>query len=105
MGHHTTDCMFSHADVNDIRIAFGYSHSTDRTGFEITIGDISPGDSHVICFPKAATRGPHVIGFWIAHHSEAGIGTPTTEWTNGSPFNCFENAVVIIRRPGLWRLR
>src|SRR5215210_5806158 len=101
MSHHTAHGMFAHSDIDDIRIAFGNSDSTDGTSFKITIGDISPTDPHVVGFPETATSRPHVIGFGIAHHSGPRNRTPATKRADRSPFNCFKNSVVIISSSAL----
>src|SRR5437667_12633893 len=104
MGHHTPNGMFSHTYIDDIRIAFGNCHRTDGTRLKETIRDIPPGVSHVICFPKTATRSSHVIDLRLANDSGCTIRAPATKRTYGSPFNCFENAVVVIRYCGLGSL-
>ena len=69
MRHHTAHRMFTHANVNHIRITFGDSYGADGTGFEVTVGDIAPGDPHVVRLPKTATGCSHVVGFGIANHA------------------------------------
>ena len=54
------------------RITFRDGDGADRAGLEITIRDISPGDSHVVGLPQPAASRSHVVGFRIAHHAGSG---------------------------------
>src|SRR5438445_13211256 len=105
MSHHTAHSMFTHADINDVWVAFGACHRADRTCFKKTIRDVTPTDSHVIRFPETAARGAHVIGLRIADDSGGTIRTPAAKGANRSPFQRFENGVVIIRSRRLFGLR
>ena len=105
VGHHTAHRMFTHAHIDDVRIAFRNRDGSNRTGLEKTIRDVTPTDSHVICFPETAARGAHVIGFRIADNSGGTIRAPAAKGANRSPFQRFENGVVIIRSRRLFGLR
>src|SRR5689334_2245291 len=101
MRHDAAHRVFTHADVNNIRIAFGDRDRADRTGLEETIGNVTPTDSHVLGLPETAAGRSHVIGLRIAHDAGTGIRTPAAKRTNRAPLHDLENAVVIIRRRAL----
>ncbi len=94
--HHAAHCVFAHADVNNVRVAFRNSHSADGTGLEVAVGDVAPTDAHVVCFPETAASRSHVVSLRIADNATAGDGTSPAKWTNRTPLQRFENGVVII---------
>src|SRR5205085_7303612 len=102
MRHHAAHRVFTHADVNDVWIALGNSNRADRPSLKVTVGDVSPTDSHVFCFPETAASRSHVIGFGIANDARAGVRASTTKRSDRPPLERFENSVVIVgRRRGL----
>src|SRR5690349_17054336 len=103
MRHHAAHRVFAHADVHDVRIAFGDRDRADRTGLEKTVGDVAPTDPHVFGLPQTAAGRAHVISLRVANDAGPGIRTPATKRTNRAPLHDLENAVVIIRRGSLRR--
>jgi hypothetical protein len=54
--------MFTHANIDNVGIAFGYRHRTNGAGSKKSIGDISPMLACIAGFPKSSTRSTKVIG-------------------------------------------
>src|SRR4029078_6022190 len=73
MSHHAADSMFTHPDVNNIRITFGYGDGANGTGLKISVRDIAPTDSHVVCLPQTTAGCSHVIRLRIADYASARI--------------------------------
>src|SRR2546423_6402791 len=103
MRHHAAHRVFTHTDVHHVWIAFGEGDCSDRTGLEETVRDVSPTDSHVLCFPETSASRSHVISFGIADDTGARVGSSATKRSDRSPFQRFENSVVVIRRRALRR--
>src|SRR4051794_13724334 len=90
MRHHAAHGVFTHADVNDIRITLGDSDRAHGTGLEITIGDVAPTDTHVLGLPETAAGRSHVVSLRIADHTRTSYRTPTTKRTGRSPLQRLE---------------
>src|ERR1043165_9155243 len=104
MRHHATHRVFTHADVNHVRIVLGYGNRANRPSLKISIRDISPTDPHVLGLPQPASGRPHVVSLGITHDTGPTIRPPTTKRTNRPPLKRLEDGVVIICRR-LGRLR
>src|SRR5215510_4111393 len=96
VSHHATYSVFTHADVNNIGVAFGHCDRANRASLKITIRDVAPADTHVLRFPQPSAGGAHVIRLWITDHAAGRHGPAAAKWSNGAPLNCFEDGVVVI---------
>src|SRR5262245_19322500 len=90
MRHHPAHRVFTHADINDIRITLGDGDRAHGAGLEVTIGDVAPANAHVVGLPETAAGRSHVIGLRIANHAGAGHRSSTTKRSNRSPLQWFE---------------
>src|SRR6185369_330676 len=93
MRHHTADSVFTHADVNDIRITLGNGDRAHRARLEKAIGDIAPAQTHILGLPETATGRSHVISLRITDHPGTAYRSSTTKRSNRSPLQRFENVV------------
>ena len=61
-GHDSSRCVFAHAYIEDVGIAFSYGHCTYRTCGKKSIRDILPMLSGVTGFPESSACGAKVVG-------------------------------------------
>ena len=97
MGLHAPRSMLTHTHIHHIRVAFRYSDGSNGPCFEIPVGDVMPGDPHVICLPEPAPGSTHVVGGDISGNAAGSHRSPAPKRTDGTPFHGCKVGIMIDR--------
>ncbi len=93
--HHAAWRVFAGADVHDVAITRRDRDGADGGRREETVGDVAPGDAHVVGLPQAAAGGAHVVRLRVADDAGAGHGAAAAERADGAPRDGGEQAIGI----------
>ena len=92
-GHYASRCVFSHAYIYDVWVTFRNGNCPNRTSFKITIRNIFPKLTAILCFPEPSASVSHIVRHRISNNTRCRDRSTTSKRTNISVFDSFKNRI------------
>ncbi len=93
VGHHSPDGMFSHPYIDHVGVGRRHCDRPDRAALEESIGDVTPGNPHVLGLPHSATGDTHVVGLRITRYPRSRDRPASPERPDRAPLDRLQQAV------------